>query len=197
MGDKHNLFSSVLNSADPGFQEESPQWLLWEQQKIQASKCDSRGMRWHPLIIRWCLSIFLTSPAAYSRICKTNVLHLPHVNTLKKYTQFTSPESGFNPDTIQRLIAESKLEGIEDGQRYVSLVYDEMKIKSGLVYCRGSGKLVGFNAMWDINEEVRKFSNNLDTSELEDYNRELATYVIVYMVRGICSKLIYPFGYFA
>ena len=34
------------------FPEESPQWLLWQQQKEFASKSDTRGMRWHPLIIR-------------------------------------------------------------------------------------------------------------------------------------------------
>ena len=34
------------------FQEDSPQHLLWEKQKLQASKKDNRAMVWHPLIIR-------------------------------------------------------------------------------------------------------------------------------------------------
>lgn len=49
---EHDTFLDVLNKNDPKFDCETPQWLLWEQQKLAASKKDSRGMRWHPLILR-------------------------------------------------------------------------------------------------------------------------------------------------
>ena len=76
--------------------------MLWNQQKEFASKNDSRGMRWHPLIIRWCFSIYYSSPAAYQQFSKKTLgfLSLPHNNTLKKYSSFTSPSVGFNPDII-------------------------------------------------------------------------------------------------
>ena len=66
---KHGcLMKEILNTSEIGFYEESPRWLLWQQQKEQAFKSDARGMRWHPLIVRWCLSIYHTSPAAYKQV---------------------------------------------------------------------------------------------------------------------------------
>ena len=48
----HETLSKVIETAGPYFNENSPQWLLWQQQKEQSSKNGSRGMRWHPLIMR-------------------------------------------------------------------------------------------------------------------------------------------------
>ena len=45
------------------FTENSPQALLWQQQKIQAGLKDRRSMKWHPLIVRWCISLYLKSPS--------------------------------------------------------------------------------------------------------------------------------------
>ena len=63
-------------------------------------------MRWHLLIIRWCLSIYLVSPAAYHQmVSKGNKFYiLPHVNALKKYKNYTEPTSGFNPDVIKQFV---------------------------------------------------------------------------------------------
>ena len=51
----HEALCEIMNKSksEPDFEEDTPQWLLWQQQKLQASKTDSRGMRWHPLIIRY------------------------------------------------------------------------------------------------------------------------------------------------
>ena len=51
---QHDLFQKILTSSEtPDFDQESPQWLLWQQQRLQASKTNSKGMRWHPLIMRY------------------------------------------------------------------------------------------------------------------------------------------------
>ena len=62
-------------------------------------------MRRHPLIMRWCLSIFHVSLAAYKQIAskRNKFLALPHINTLKKYINYTTPKSGFNPEVINPL----------------------------------------------------------------------------------------------
>ena len=102
-------------------------------------------MRWHPLIIRWCLSIYLTSPAAYRHTSnkRNKFLVFPHINTLKKYISFTDPSTGFNEDILQRLVEKADLENIKDYERLVALSFDEMKIKSGLVYRKGTDEFVG------------------------------------------------------
>ena len=116
-------------------------------------------MRWHPLIIRWCLSIFYVSPAAYKQIAskRNKFLALPHINTLKKYINYTTPKSGFNPDVIEKFVIDSKLHKLEPFRRNVSLCLDEMKLQQGLVYKRSSGKLAGFCEMGEINQEIERF----------------------------------------
>ena len=44
--------NKVLKENLPDFEEGSPAWLLWQQKKEIAEKKDSRGMRWHTLMIR-------------------------------------------------------------------------------------------------------------------------------------------------
>ena len=50
------------------FAKDSPQFLLWEQQKLQSSLKSIKAMSWHPVIIRWCLSIYLKSPSTYKHL---------------------------------------------------------------------------------------------------------------------------------
>ena len=196
--DNHEFFKNLLKECPTEFEEGSPQWLLWQQQLEQASKNDSKSMRWHPLIIRWCLSIYHTSPAAYRQIAskRNKFLCLPHVNTLKKYINFTEAKSGFNPDIVEKRIEDSHLAELSELQKNVSLIFDEIKIKSGLVFRRSTGKLVGFTEMGELNEELRVLQDNLDGSKSLD-ERDFAKYVNVFMVRGIFSNLCYPFGYHA
>ena len=58
----------------------------------------------------------------------------------------------FNPDIIERLVAEIRLTEMKDHERNCTLLFDEMKIKSGLVFSRPAGKLIGFTEIRDINE---------------------------------------------
>ena len=76
----------------------------------------------------------------------------------------------------------------------VNLLFDEIKIKSGLAYKRSSGKIIGFTEMGDLNEEISKLTKDCEKDEVE---KAFSTYVNVFMVRGICSSLCYPFGYHA
>ena len=201
LGDEnHIIVNEIFNKTPYTFAEDTPQFLLWQQQKEEASKKDSRGMRWHPLIIRLCLSIYHTSPAAYKQLAnrKINFLRLPHVNTLNKYSNFTQPQTGFNPDILKELVLDAGLEKLPEYKKNVVICYDEMKIKFNLVYSRTSGKMVGFTEMGNINDEFKTFQEKLEREQsAEKLDRELASHVIVYMVRGIFSNLSYPFAFFA
>ena len=208
---QHETLSRVIETTEPDFDENSPQWLLWQQQKGQSLKKGSRGMRWHPLIIRWCLSVYFSSPAAYKQIASKRLgfLKLPHVNTLKQYCKFSTGGPGFNPDILKRLAEESSLPTLKEFQKNVTLIFDEMQIKSNLVYKRSTGKLIGFTAMGDVSEEFRKkfFSKYVkhdvhdtqvaSSDSAKKYQRNIATHVIVYMVWGLFTNLCYSFSYFA
>ena len=119
-----------------------------EHQNLKATKKDSRAMVWHPLIIRWCLSIYLKSPGTYKHIRNSPFMFLPSKNTLLKYINFTDPVCGFNEDIISRLISAVKFDEMKsDSERNVSLLFDERRVKSCLVFRRSMGKLVGFTEM--------------------------------------------------
>ena len=77
-----------------------------------AEKKENRSMRWHPVTIGRCRSIYYTSASAYKQLPsnKLSFLKLPHISTLKKYKNFTKPTSGFNPDILTELMTEAKLD---------------------------------------------------------------------------------------
>ena len=66
------------------------QRLFWEQQLEVASKKDKRGLRWHPLMIRWCLYIRYRSSGAYEALRESGILALPSQRTLRDYTHYTN-----------------------------------------------------------------------------------------------------------
>ena len=59
------LMEIVKQKGDLLLPQSSFQELFWKQQKEAAAKSDSRGMRWHPLMIRWCLYIHHRSSGTY------------------------------------------------------------------------------------------------------------------------------------
>ena len=73
-----------------------------------------------------------------------------------------------------------------------------MRIKSNLVYSKSAGRLVGFTEMGSINDEFRKFQDSVESQNSgNNIKRKYASYVLVYMVRGIFSNLCCRFAYFA
>nr|XP_047125903.1 uncharacterized protein LOC101241084 isoform X2 [Hydra vulgaris] len=196
-GETHKVMKECLidKNYNP-FSESSPQYLLWEQQKIQVSRKDKRSMKWHPVLIRWCLSIYLKSPETYKHLTKSEFMYLPCKNTLLKYINFTDPGCGFNADVISRLILNADIKNLKEHEKNVSLVFDEMKIKSGLVFSKTTGKIVGLTEMGSLNDALDEFKNKIEGNKSIN-SPTLAKYVIVFMVRGIFSSLCYPFGHFA
>ena len=115
--------------------------VFWEQQrKLIASP--TFGRRYHPQIIRFCLSLHAKSPAAYKELQESGILVLPSQRTLRDYRNFFKPKPGFNAENIERLKNLSK--EYFDIQRYVVLSFDEMKIQSKLVFDKRSNELIGF-----------------------------------------------------
>ena len=158
--------------------------LFWQQQKKMFSS-NPNGIRYHPMIIRYCLSIAAKSPSAYNEIRNSNILKLPSLRTLRDYKNYIGPEAGFRPKVIDDL--KNITSTYAGTQRYVVLLFDEMKIKSNLVFDKHTDKLIGFLDLGD--PQV-----NFNTLPEED---KLATHVLVFFLRGISTNLKYSFAYFA
>ena len=173
--------------------ENSPQRLLWEQQVKRNSVKGPGGMRWHPTIIRWCLSMYIKSPAAYKQLADSEFLYLPSQSTLKTYSNFTDNMPGVNPEIIKILIKEFNLPNAPAFQTNVSLVWDEMKIRSGLVISKSSGKVIGFTSLDTVSHELGMLSQLGSSKEAEP---ELATHILVFMVRGLMVHVNLPFMWY-
>ena len=68
--------------------------LFWQEQK-KAFSISAKGMRWHPMMIRFAIYLQFQSPRAYQALKDTGVLRLPNKSTLRDYTNVIQPKSGF------------------------------------------------------------------------------------------------------
>ena len=83
---------------------------------------------------------------------------------------------------------------MQEFQKYVFLVMDEMHIKEDLVYNKDTGALVGFVNLGDINSHLLKFEQSL--SGEEHATEPLAKSMLTIMVRGLFTKLQFPYAQF-
>ena len=49
------------------------------------------------------------------------------MNTLNKYSNFTKPQTGFNPKILKELVLDAGLGKIPEYKKNVAICYDEMK----------------------------------------------------------------------
>lgn len=91
--------SSVLNQ-DQHFANNELLQLFWSEQKKALSR-SPKGMRWHPMMIRFAIYLHYQSPRCYEALRDTGVLHLPNKSTLRDYTNVVQPKSGFQPEVFQ------------------------------------------------------------------------------------------------
>ena len=171
------------------------QRLFWDQQVQVASQCDCRQMRWHPQVIRWCLHLRLVSGGGYRLLRESGLLQLPSERTLRDYTHYIPPQTGFQDGVPEQLAREAKLDEIEDWQKFVCLTYDEMKVKEGLVYNKYTDQLVGFVALDDVSNHILEFER-LCQSEGTTQKPDLASHMLVLLVRGIFTSLKFPLAQF-
>uniref|UniRef100_A0A8W8M802 Transposable element P transposase-like RNase H domain-containing protein n=1 Tax=Magallana gigas TaxID=29159 RepID=A0A8W8M802_MAGGI len=154
--------------------------LFWEKQK-KAFTTSPKGMRWHPMMIRFAIYLRCQSSRAYESLRESGVLRLPNQATLRDYTNFIQPKSGFHAEAFQELKKVAK--DLSSEKKNVCLLRDEMKVKSDLVYDRRS-------------EQVIRFTNPETWTFDEDETKRIATHVLVFMVIGIISNIKISIGHF-
>ena len=117
---------------------------------------------------------------------------MPHRTTLNRYFGFCDIGTGYNPDVIKYLKDECCKNIKNDFEREFVLIFDEMSIKSGIVYDKHSGKLVGYTELGNINNELDNFERNMNFEN----EKSLATNVLCLMTRGLFKHISYPIAYF-
>ena len=112
------------------------QRVFWEQQVFAASKKDSRGMRWHPLFLKWSIFLRSQSQGAYETLRQSGCVKLPSQHTLRDYTHHLKPCPGFSSGVDAQLLGAAKLDRCEERDKCVLLLLYEMYIKQDLVHSK-------------------------------------------------------------
>ena len=170
------------------------QRVFWQQQMDAASREDARGMRWHPLMIRWCIYLRHQSQGAYETLHQSNCVSLPSQRTLHDYTHHIKPTIGYSAGVDSQLYRAAKLDQCEEREKYVILLLDEMHIRQNLVFDKHSGELIGFTNLGEINSHLLALERSLTDSESS--HPPLAKTVMTFMVRGLFSHLQFAYAYF-
>ena len=138
---------------------------------------DKRQMRWHPLAVRFALNIKYLSTSAYKAMRQSGIIHLPSERTLRDYTHWSSVHSGVQIEYIEDF--SKMLDDVPCRQRHCALCMDEMTIKSGLVFDKISGTIVGFTDLGSVNHDIECVVRG------ENYARPLADHAFAFLARSI------------
>ena len=176
-------------SLPDGFQK-----LFWQQQDEAASKSNAKGMHWHPLMIKWCPYLRHRSSGAYELLRESGCIKLPSQRTLRDYTHFVKAATGFSSEVDEMVAQAGNVDKCEVYQRYVLLILDEMHIREDLVFDKHSGELIGFVNLGDINQHLVAFEQAV-TGENQPH-QPLASTMMVFMVRGLFTKLQFAYAQF-
>lgn len=174
------------------YPEGSFQRIFWEEQQKAMALHDSRSMRWHPLFVKWCLYLRHLSGKSYEMLRNSGCIHSPSQRTLRDYAHYISSRIGFSAEVDQQLISYFDLSS--EWNRYVTLVMDEVHVKEDLVYDKHEGKLIGFINLGETNNRLLDLECALTNNVMD---RPLANSMLVLMVRGLFSRVNFPYAQFA
>lgn len=132
-----NIMQDNNEEIKKAYPEGSFQRLFLEEQLRAARLKDLRQMRWHPLIIRWCLNLKLISSAAYHATRSVGFIKLPSERTLRDYTHYFKSRAGFQLEVNKQLQEEAKIHDLPENRKFIALLLDEMKLNWFMTSLKG------------------------------------------------------------
>ena len=192
----HNDFLAIMNHHKEKYPEGDERFvaIFWNQQLKAASLKNSKSIRWHPSIIRWCLYLHHRSSGAYSTLRNSGLIQLPSGRTLRDYRHCIPSVIGFSAQTDIDLLERVRELQPAHLARYVTVVLDEMYVKEGLVFDKASGSLIGYQDLGDVNNIIHDAETRFKSPG--DSHRPLAKVMLVFMIRGLFTSLKYPYAQF-
>ena len=192
--DLHDIMVRESDSISQAFPEGSFARIFWEQQLDGASRKDRRVMRWHPLMVKWCLYLRHKSSGAYELLRDSGCLTLPSQRTLRDYTHHVKAIVGFSGEVDRQLAHAAKVESCQEFQKCVVILIDEMYVKEDLVYDKHTGALIGFANLGEIDAHQLAFERSI--SQTTPVEPPLATTMMAFMVQGLFTTLSFPYTQF-
>ena len=104
------------NSSKFSLSPDSFEKVFWEQQEQAASVQKASLMRWHPLMIKWCLYLRHLSGSAYELLHNLG-LKFPSQRTLRDYSYISPTSIGFSNQVDQQLMEAANIAECEEFQK--------------------------------------------------------------------------------
>ena len=129
---------------------------------------------------------------------QSGCLHLPSQRTLRDYTHYVKARMGFSSEVDEMLVSAANLTTCPEREKCVLLLLDEMHIRQDLVFDKHTGEMIGFSNLGDINEYLVDFEKSVsdDNPPSLENAPKLAKTMMVFMVRGLFSRLEFPYAQF-
>ncbi|GAV05026.1 hypothetical protein RvY_15214 [Ramazzottius varieornatus] len=140
--------------------------------------------RYNKYILEVAVNIMYHSPAAYEYLRGSLKFPLPHRNTIMKITGMLSGRSGFVPEVKEILKAYSAK--LPPHMRYVSIMWDEMSIKSCCFrYLKHEDRILGL-------VDYGVYGSKLTAKE----ESQIADHALVVSVQSLSENTFQPIAYF-
>ena len=105
---------------------------------------------------------------------------LPSLRTWRDYKNYIRPKRGFNNEVVDEL--NKKPELFSESERYVTILFDEMRSQEDLVRDKHTGELIGFVDLGDMKL---------------NYAPVLVTHIFVFLIKSVANPLSYSFATFS
>ena len=112
-------------------------------------------------------------------------LALPSERTLRDYTHWCSAHSGVQYEYIEQAKKVLSQEGVREDEQQFTLLFDEMKVKGGLVFRKSTGQLVGFCDLGQANRDIDRLFSSSSEGSASDQSPQLAKNMLAFMIRPI------------
>ena len=190
----HSDLLAIMSAQKDTGTEDTFSSVFWRHQLKAAKLSQKNGMRWHPAMIRWCLYLHHRSSGCYATLRNSGVFTLPSERTLRDYRHCFNANVGFSASNDHQLCEAVKGHKPSDLAKYVTVVIDEMYIKAGLVFNKASGALVGFHDLGEVSDLLGDMEREVKNPNTR---RPLAKVMLVFMIRGLCTSMKFPYVQFA
>ncbi len=185
--DFQTIMTDESDRVNTKYTEDTFEHIFWNQQQSALSRTGKgkKGVRWHPLMVKWCLYLRHQSNKAYETLRDSGLIALPSQRTLRDYSNAVEAGAGFSSDVDNQLLQAAHLVDSPSYHSLVGILIDEMHIREDLVYDKGS-----------INNHLAQFEQSLSQEDAESNTSFLAKSMVVLMVRGLFTTLKFPFAQF-
>ncbi|CAB5371682.1 unnamed protein product [Rhizophagus irregularis] len=145
-----DIGNSLLTKSTTGLED-----VTYELIRIQTGK--SNGTRYHPMFLRWAISVYSKSGhAAYSAM-KT-IMRLPSISTLKSYINENEQCSGWQNKIVSQILANLTANNIWGYGRVGFFSHDSFKIQKGLLWDQRKNCYVGYLDFENEMQEYKEFA---------------------------------------